>query len=577
MLQAFSHSEQEPQPDKPAGYVSVERFDGSSDKPEGSGLASNSQSHEERSDIVREKLLGLIKDLRARSFDFKDIAVLSRSGARVEEISGWLIEEAIPVESEKTLNIRENGLIKEITSFLKFLDSPIDDLSFASFILGEIFCAASGLSKEKIADFIFRNRLQKKKEDAFAAYLYRAFQREFPQVWQQYIEKFFKNVGFLPLYEMLVTIYADFGILDRFPGNQSFFMSFLERVMEKEDEHNGIRAFLEYFKDAVNDDLYVKFPSSNAVKVMTVHKAKGLEFPVVIIPFLKISPRAESTSDNRGTSYTPDLDRKENTLRLLRLKEDYRKFSPEIQVRYNEEYFRSFLDELNNIYVSFTRAKQELYIFIPKKPGATGPVEFLIPDDFVELGRKGEPPKKGEGQEKLHVLSPSRYSDWIDMLKDEFKDYSQLKFHKQIKKGEVMHYIFSLLGNLSGKDPDAELGRCLVLAQSRFPEFDDFAGLQVKIKTLLKDPRFKELFFCEAGSVFTEKEVVNRFGDTKRIDRLILKDDEAVIVDFKSGAEEEGQTKQIKEYIELILAIYPKKKVRGCLLYVDELMMKEIL
>ncbi|MCX5698810.1 MAG: UvrD-helicase domain-containing protein [Candidatus Omnitrophica bacterium] len=553
LLQVFSHSEQEPQLDKLAGYVSVERFD--------------ILHGEEGSDIVREKLLGLIKDLRARSFEYKDIAVFSRGGARVEEISGWLIEEGIPVESEKTLNIRENGLIKEITSFLKFLDSPIDDLSFASFILGEIFCAASGLTKEKIEDFIFRNRMQKKNQGALAAYLYRAFQREFPLAWQRYIEKFFKNAGFLPLYEMLVTIYADFGILDRFPGNQSFFMSFLERVMEKEDEYNGIRAFLKYFKDAVNDDLYVKFPASNAVKVMTVHKAKGLEFPVVIIPFLKINPKAESTSDNRGTSYTPDLDRKENILRLLRLKEDYRKFSPEIQARYNEEYFRGFLDELSNIYVSFTRAKQELYIFIPRKPGATGPVEFLILDDFVELGRKGEPPKKEAGKEKSHVLSPSRYSDWIDMLKDEFKDYSQLKFHKQVKKGEVMHYIFSLLGNLFGKDPDAELNRCLELGQSRFPEFDDFAGLQVKIKTLLKGPRFKELFFCEAGRVFTEKEVVSRFGDTKRIDRLILKDDEAVIVDFKSGTEEEGQTGQVKEYMDLISAIYPKKKVRGCLLW----------
>jgi ATP-dependent helicase/nuclease subunit A len=588
LLQVFLHSEQDPQPGKPAGYVSVERFNGStapipSGKPQGSaclparqGLPSDRQSHEERSDIVREKLLGLIRDLRSRSFDFKDIAVLSRSGDRVEEISSWLIEEGIPVESEKTLNIRENSLIKEITSFLKFLDSPIDDLAFASFILGEIFCAASGVPEEKIVDFIFVNRMQKKKGDAFATYLYRAFQKEFPLGWQQYIEKFFRNVGFLPLYEMLVTIYADFGVLERFPENQSFFMSFLELVKEKEDEHNGIKAFLEYFKDAVNEDLYVKFPVADAVKVMTVHKAKGLEFPVVIIPFLKINPKAESTSDNRGTSYTSDLDRKENTLRLLRLKEDYRRFSEEIQVRYNEEYFRSFLDELNNIYVSFTRAKQELYIFMLEKPGATEPAEFLIPDDFVELGRKGQPPKKGEGQDKLHVLSPSRYSDWINMLKDEFKDHSQLRFHKQIKKGEVMHYIFSLLGDLSGKDPDAELSRCVALAQSRFPEFDDFAGLQVKIKALLKDSRFKDLFFCEAGRVFTEKEVVNRFGDTKRIDRLILKDDEAVIVDFKSGTEEEGDVKQIKEYVELIKAIYPAKLVRGCSLYVDELMIKEV-
>lgn len=572
LLQVFSHSGQEPQPSKPPGYVSVERFDFS----EGNDFDSESQEPQESPDIIREKLLKLIKGLHERSFEYEDIAVLSRSAANVEKISSWLIEEGIPVESERTLNIRENGLIKEITSFLKFLDSPIDDLSFASFILGEIFCAASGIDKEKIEDFIFRNRVQKKNQDASAAYLYRAFQKEFPRAWERYIEKFFKNVGFLPLYEMLVTIYADFGILDRFSEYQSFFMSFLELVIEKEDEHNGVRAFLEYLKDAVNDDLYVKFPSSNAVKVMTVHKAKGLEFAVVIIPFLKISPKAESTSDNQGTSYIPDLDRNENTLRLLRLKEIYRKFSPEIQARYNEEYFRSFIDELNNIYVSFTRAKQELYIFIAKKPGATGPVDFLIPDNFRELGRKGGPPEKKQKKEKQHVLTPSRYSDWIDMLKDEFKDYSQLKFHKQIKRGEVMHYVFSLLVNLFGKDPDAELNRSLELAQARFPEFEDFTGLGVKIKALINDPRFKELFFSAAGKVFTEKEVVNRFADTKRIDRLILKPDEAIIVDFKSGTEVEDQVKQIREYIELIKAIYPDKLVKGYLLYVDELMIKEV-
>ena len=113
--------------------------------------------------------------------------------------------------------------------------------------------------------------------------------------------------------------------------------------------------------------------------------------------------------------------------------------------------------------------------------------------------------------------------------------------------------------------------------------------LERKIKTLLEDHRFKELFFCEASMVFTEKEVVDRFGESRRIDRLILKDDAAIIIDFKSRIEEEGQashpavggalaaaTKQIEEYIELIKAIYPDKKVRGFLLYIDELMIKEV-
>ncbi|HAH20175.1 MAG: hypothetical protein A2Y00_10455 [Omnitrophica WOR_2 bacterium GWF2_43_52] len=566
LLQVFSHSAQEVQP-RPCGYVKVERFDGST---------------EEGADIAREKLLSLIADLRGRGFLFKDIAVLSRSGDKVEEISSWLIEAGIPVESEKTLNIRENGLIKEIVSFLQFLDSPIDDLSFASFILGEIFCAASGLSQEKIEDFIFRQGLRRKKEGAPAAYLYRVFQNEFPRAWQQHIEKFFRHVGFLPLYEMLVTIYADFSVLERFPGNTSFFMSFLELVNEKEDEHNGIKAFLEYFKNAFNEDLYVKFPAAEAVKVMTVHKAKGLEFPVVIIPFLKINPKAESTIadlgawPNGGPTTAPCLDPEENVLRLLRLREEYRWFSEELRRRYNREYFSSFLDEINTLYVSFTRAKQELYIFMAKAKGSAASAEFLIPDDCIELGKKGSPQKKEDSKGQLHTLSPSRYSDWIAMLQDEFKDYAQLKFHQQIKKGEVVHYALSLAGNLYAKDVGLEVRRCLLLTQSRFPEGEDFSALEKTLKALFSDTRLQEFFFCEGGIVFTEKEVVNRFGDTRRIDRLIVKDNEVVIIDFKTGIQEDEQGEQVKEYIELMKVLYPGKKVRGYLLHMDERLLKEV-
>jgi ATP-dependent exoDNAse (exonuclease V) beta subunit len=84
------------------------------------------------------------------------------------------------------------------------------------------------------------------------------------------------------------------------------------------------------------------------------------------------------------------------------------------------------------------------------------------------------------------------------------------------------------------------------------------------------------LFFCETGKVFTEKEVVNCLGDTRCIDWLIVKDDTAVIVDFKSGTEVADQEKQVKEYIDLISTIYPKKKVSGYLLYVDDLKIKEV-
>ena len=91
------------------------------------------------------KILAVIEELRAR-FNYEDIAVLARDNEEVKLLSAWLLEAGLPVESEKTLNVLEHDLIKELLALLRFLHSPIDDLSFATFIMGEIFTGSSGFA-----------------------------------------------------------------------------------------------------------------------------------------------------------------------------------------------------------------------------------------------------------------------------------------------------------------------------------------------------------------------------------------------------------------------------------------------
>jgi len=205
---------------------------------------------------------------------------LCRSNEDVERVTSWLLEKKLPVESEKTLNIRENTFIKQIISFLTFLDSPIDDLAFATFIMGDIFTAASGLTNEQIREFLFSARHSRRR-----AYLYRAFREAFPSIWEGHIEEFFKTVGFVPLYELVITFLKDFCVLERFPGAQSFIMKFLEVVKEQEEDNQNISRFLEYFRNELAENLFVQVSSSDSIRVLTIHKSKGLEFPVVIIPF----------------------------------------------------------------------------------------------------------------------------------------------------------------------------------------------------------------------------------------------------------------------------------------------------
>ena len=311
--QAFAQSQQTFRPENSGGYVKIERLD--------------IDRKEERDEVLRERLLALIADLRER-FALSDIAVLTRNNKEVEQVTGWLMQENIFVASERTANIRENPIVQDLICFLKFLDSPIDNLSFARFILSETFSAAAGLPAQTFHDFIFSIRPRIKEEKDF--YIYMGFREIFPKQWQELFEEFFKNVGLYPLYELLVSIYNRFGVLKNFPEYQGFFMRFLELIKREEEDHSGIGSFVEYFETLEGEDLFVRFADTDtdAVKVTTIHKSKGLEFPVVILPFLGMDVEVGKGAGEGQQSYV--LQKGEEDIELLRLKSKYYAYSDEL-------------------------------------------------------------------------------------------------------------------------------------------------------------------------------------------------------------------------------------------------------
>ncbi|MFH0796421.1 MAG: UvrD-helicase domain-containing protein [Candidatus Omnitrophota bacterium] len=567
IVSVFTDSRQEYLPVKNKGYFRSEKVN-----PDATG------SSEE---LIKDKVVGLVAGLMER-FSWGDIAVLSRDNSRVELITGWLLEAGFPVESEKTLNVRENPLVKELFSFLKFLNSPVDNLSCASFLTGNIFVKASGLSREAVLDFIFRYRNR--------GYLYTEFRREFRPVWDGLIEEFFNSVGFYPAYELTVSIIRKFDVLKNFPGGQGFFMRLLEIIREQEEEQFSLAEFLEYFETAPADKMYVRVTPGNAVRVMTIHKAKGLGFPVVIVPFLGIGAGVNRRSAGwgpdqvRGSSFSvyQNID---NNLELLRLGEHYSRFSPELKERYQQEYRRSLIDELDSVYVALTRAAEELYLFIPDRSGnRKNPAWHLIPGTETTDGgerRLAVGTGPGPDSEITLAISPADYPDWINILKDEFVDEQQLRNRLEIERGEVLHRVLSCIGNLAGADVDlvirlaVESGRSEYLLEAReTAEFED------KVRRLLDDPRFKKIFFLPEGeSVFREKDVVDSQGNTRRIDRLIIKPGKVEVIDYKSSERSEVRLehrKQLAEYLRIIKELYPDSEVSGVLIYLDNLAMVEV-
>ena len=548
----FQSAQQTPQVKNSEGYVHMEYID--------------IDKKEERDHLVREKLITLIRDLEER-FAYRDIAILTRGNKAIKEITNWLLEENIPVESERTSDITENTFIVELAAFLKFLDSPIDNLAFTTFILGDIFTRATGLTAEAMHKFVFslRERVASEKD----LYLYMEFRARYPEVWQTFMDEFFRNVGLYPLYELAVSIYSRFKILNHCREAQGFLMHFLELIKKIEEEHTDIASFLGYFDELQGEDLYVQVSGSDAVKVLTIHKSKGLEFPVVILPYFTMDVVIGASSGEYQPSYI--LRRHDDHMELLRVKTKYLKFSDDLYGIYSQEYKKAFLSELNSLYVALTRPQSELYGFIPKRAGNSfNRAKFLIPEDHYIQGRQQryEPTKAKDVA--VSKIPPSNYPDWINFLKDEFLDADQLRNREKRLKGEVMHYMLSLIGNLSDGGQEKIADRALARAKFHFARVHDWDEYQTRLDELLAHQDMERFFFCGDAQVYMEREMVNTLGHTKRCDRLIVFEDEVWIVDFKSVKDPKSQYEaQVGEYKDILQSIYPHRKIKGFLIYLD--------
>jgi len=349
-------------------------------------------------------------------------------------------------------------------------------------------------------------------------------------------------------------------------------MRFLELIKSKEEEEfSDIAGFLEFFKEADESDLYVHATQADSVHVLTIHKSKGLEFPVVIVPFLGMDVQVGAS---RG-SYI--VSAQEEGLKLLRLKKVYNHFSPTLENIYRQEYQRAFVDELNNVYVALTRAKEELYVYIPSKINrGENLIRTLIPETRSQRGQR-KFRQRGQPQYPVFAIAPSRYQDWIAALKDEFLEESQIRNRDRLRQGEIIHYLLSFIENIAGRPIDSLIKKAFEAARQKFPDCEDLEKYSDIVKKLLSIKSLSKFFELEGAKISTEREVVDRLGQTKRIDRLIETEKEVWIVDYKSSQDDiQKHHAQVVEYMELLKDIYPKKDIKGFLIYLDDFKVEQV-
>jgi len=529
---------------------------------------------------LKKILIGILE-----KYEFKDIAILTRKNEQIQEIVQYLLEfknksetdesyakfKNLKVESKITISLLAHPVITDIVNFLKFLKTPVENINFFSFITSQTFSKISGLNLSNIFNWV--NELLLKERNAI---LYLEFKKWQKDIWDEYIEYFFKRVAYMPLYEFVQLLFHKWNLFKIFSDDIAYFSRFMELILNIGSESkDGLIDFIEYWDKASSQKeqeiskefLLPTIENQNAIKVMTIHSAKGLEFPIVILPFLDFS---NNKGDNTFTEKVNDK------LQMYYIKKDDTKFSEKLLQIYTTEKIRAKIDELNNFYVGATRAKNGLYLFFPEKSNKGKYLQGLIfsgDADEYSSGEFSSPEKKLEEsriQEDIKEFTDLTVSDlqWHNLLKLKVKNISEISLRKYeaANIGEAMHYLLSMIKFL----PDNKLEDKIATAEKKYDIVPN--GFKDKIYSFLNNDKFKKFFMPEETcQIFNELEVVSKDGNKRRIDRTMIYQNKIEIIDYKTGEEyTDTHTKQILEYKNILSDIYPDKEIYCYLIYIEE-------
>jgi ATP-dependent helicase/nuclease subunit A len=500
------------------------------------------------------KLAEIMGDLRRRGYRWGDVALLASRNDQIIRATSWLNEMRVPFISLSSLDVRRRGIAAEVLALLAFLDSPPDDLAFATFLLGEVFSRTlvtrhGWKDAAPLRELLFRLRAERP--------LYKAFQREWPAIWDAHFAGLFRSAGYLPLYDLVSEAYASFDAFALAGAEEATLAKLLETVKVFEGSgSNSLREFLSQ-AGAEGGEWAIDVPrGADSVRAMTVHKAKGLGFPVVVVLLYGES--------SKGFPYA--LLREEEAVGLVKITRAIAGHDPVLEALYDEEAIREKGERLNGLYVALTRAKAEMYVLAVKRERDTFPFDLLPDDPLTVMGEKPAGAQPGAEEKDAAAVPLSHETRPAPVA------FGGGGLHlEERRRGELVHRILELVEYAEG-DAEAVLAAAAARAAalSREDPTDSARAARV-VSRMLADARLAPFFARAPGRlVLREQELCSADGRLFRIDRLVVDPDRVTVLDWKTGAEEPAaHAAQMEGYRKLLSEVYPGKPVESLVAYMD--------
>jgi len=480
------------------------------------------------------KTLQLIQNSILCNYDYSDITILVRSKQNGIDITKFLNEKNIPVISSEALLLNNCSEIKFIIHVLHFI-ADIDPAIHASSIL--IYLSNHSIIQDQSID------------ELLLRFNHSDYQlNEFKTILNENDIHFdIQKLVLIPLLECCIEIISIF----KLTNNKHYIQFFLDEIILFSNQNsNNISLFLEFWELKKNKSSLKISDDINAVKVMTIHKSKGLEFPVVIIPF------CDWKTYHQDNIWVED---KNDKLPFIVLDMKDNLSDTEFSNDFELEKKRQILDNINLLYVAFTRASHHLHIISEKSSSDTKNVfsfislfeqEKYVKEDYGKSFKIGEElinNKSNKANDNFKFqLQVGNWNRAIDIKKsNEF-----ILDDDTIRKKEIGIIIHHLLSKIK------EAGEIEKVLEEFIKEGYVNELLTDEIKkqliALISHPEVS-VFFDKTKKIINEKELLSSSGNVLRPDRIIINENNAVeIIDFKSGIKLESHKKQIDEYENVI-------------------------
>ncbi|MCK9374032.1 MAG: RecB-like helicase [Sulfuricurvum sp.] len=289
------------------------------------------------------------------------------------------------------------------------------------------------------------------------------------------------------------------------------------------------------------------------IRIMTVHKSKGLEFEHVIVLDRLGQPRSRSE---------PILyEHEASHLRALHYRIKGREYlDPSYAQALEKEKKLQHEDQLNALYVALTRAVHSLCVITKEKGSLFAPLELKAEEygELIPMSKRSEPVNEVNFID-YQPHSYGRQDDVITAPKEETHDYAAVQF------GLALHYTLEMMGTF---DKDS-LKNALESTRNRYGatlESGAISRIEERVGRLIDDPQFCDLTSGECR----KEQMIRHEGALGVIDLLIRHEDSWVIIDYKSGHEEEEKHQdQVRRYMRAVRT-FGANTVRGYLCYLLE-------